>query len=186
MTIGVRRAQLGDVEELASLAAATFPLACPPGFAVADMTAFVQANLSDARFRDYLADPTHVVLVYQGAERINGYILMMEGATFQPQEGWGVTHLPAAYLSKCYVHPESHGGAVAAALLEEAKRVARAMGVKSIWLNTNQENRRACRFYLKHGFEQVGEKPMMVGNQPTSDFVFEYVITRSGGGDWGS
>lgn len=178
MGIPVIRPACGrDVEELAELAADTFPLACPPELAEADIAAFIGHHLSPARFRQYLDDPSHAVLVAEDGGRLDGYVLMIFGPAAQPEPDFGVRHLPSAYLSKCYVRLERHGHEVAAALLARAKRVAaREMGASSIWLNTNEGNARARRFYEKHGFVIVGAKTMQVGSQVCRDHVFECVL----------
>lgn len=177
----VRRARQGDVEVLSRLAAETFPLACPPGLPEADIAAFVARHLSLERFRDYLAQPSHIVLVHDGDGDIDGYIVMMVGDEFQPEPSSGVTRLPSAYLSKCYVRASSHGGATAGALMDRAKQLAAGLGAASIWLNTNQANARAIRFYEKHGFVAVGTKEMVVGQQVCSDYVFECALTPTPG-----
>ena len=51
-----------DAVELAAVAARTFPLACPPSVALNDIASFIDANLSDARFADYLADPRRLII----------------------------------------------------------------------------------------------------------------------------
>ncbi len=56
------------------------------------------------------------------------------------------------YLDQLVVAPEDWGSPLAAALLDEAKRVA----PKGIDLLVNQDNRRAVRFYKKHGFVIAG------------------------------
>ncbi|TBM77752.1 GNAT family N-acetyltransferase, partial [Mycolicibacterium smegmatis] len=43
-----------DADELAAVAARTFPLACPPAVAPEHIASFVDANLSSARFAEYL------------------------------------------------------------------------------------------------------------------------------------
>ena len=161
----VRAAQQSDVEALAALAAETFPMACPPEITDKDIAIFVETNLSPERFRAHLDAPLHAVLVHETDEGLDGYLLMMAGDDFLPDPSFGVTHLPAAYLSKCYVRLGSHGGAVSGALLDEAKRIAADdLHVASIWLNTSQDNIRARRFYEKHGFVRVGVKTMPVGD----------------------
>lgn len=161
----VRAAQQSDVEALAALAAETFPMACPPEITDKDIAVFVETNLSPERFRAHLDAPLHAVLVHETDEGLDGYLLMMAGDDFLPDPSFGVTHLPAAYLSKCYVRLGSHGGAVSGALLDEAKRIAADdLHVASIWLNTSQDNIRARRFYEKHGFVRVGVKTMPVGD----------------------
>ena len=73
-----------------------------------------------------------------------------------------------------------HGGTVSKALLDEAKRIAAAdLRVASIWLNTNQDNIRARRFYEKHGFVRVGVKTMPVGDHVCDDYVYEHVLATS-------
>ncbi len=176
----VRAARQSDVEALAALAAETFPMACPPEITDEDIAAFVEANLSPERFRSHLDAPLHAVLVHESDGGLDGYLLMMAGDDFLPDPAFGVTHLPTAYLSKCYVRLDSHGGTVSAALLDEAKRVATAdLHAASIWLNTNQGNARACRFYEKHGFVRVGVKTMPVGDQICDDYVYEHVLATS-------
>ena len=49
-----------ELPELAAVAARTFPLACPPSVHRENIAAFIDANLSEARFADYLADPDRV------------------------------------------------------------------------------------------------------------------------------
>ena len=51
-----------DAVELAAVAARTFPLACPPSVAPDDIASFIDANLSNARFADYLTDPQRLIL----------------------------------------------------------------------------------------------------------------------------
>jgi hypothetical protein len=55
-------AAVADVAELAHVAAGTFPLACPESVSAENVAAFIDENLSEQRFRDYLADPDRLVL----------------------------------------------------------------------------------------------------------------------------
>jgi putative acetyltransferase len=55
------------------------------------------------------------------------------------------------YLDQLGVAPEAWGGGAAATLLDAAKRVA----PSGLDLHVNQDNRRAIRFYEKHGFVVV-------------------------------
>ena len=59
-----------DVQELADVAARTFPLACPPSMAPGNIAAFVAANLSAARFGEYLADPHRAILTAEVGGRM--------------------------------------------------------------------------------------------------------------------
>ena len=50
MQVRVDPATAADLVELADVAAATFPLACPPSAAAEDVDAFIVATLSASRF----------------------------------------------------------------------------------------------------------------------------------------
>jgi putative acetyltransferase len=55
------------------------------------------------------------------------------------------------YIDQLAVAPQMWGTPVAAALMDEAKRLSPAM----LELNVNQDNARALRFYAKHGFRKT-------------------------------
>ncbi|MDQ2636518.1 MAG: GNAT family N-acetyltransferase, partial [Actinomycetota bacterium] len=67
MGVDVASASQADLIGLADVAARTFPLACPPSATPQDIAAFIAENLSEDRFRDYLADPARFRLSAAGA-----------------------------------------------------------------------------------------------------------------------
>jgi len=62
LTLAVGIATLDAVDELAAVAARTFPLACPPSTPADNIASFIDTNLTATRFAEYLADPRHAVL----------------------------------------------------------------------------------------------------------------------------
>ena len=62
MVLEIVVAAPADAAELATVAAATFPLACPPSVTHEDVATFIDAQLSAIRFTEYLADPDKRVL----------------------------------------------------------------------------------------------------------------------------
>ena len=152
-----------DVDELAALAAQTFPLACPPSVTPANITAFVATHLSAARFGEYLADPDRMVLTAAYGARIIGYAMLIRDDA-----------RPAVELSKMYVLPDHHGSGVSARLMEAALAAAIDMGGRCMWLGVNQQNQRAQRFYAKHGFQRSGTRTFQVG----ANLEHDYVMTR--------
>ncbi|MDY6870072.1 MAG: GNAT family N-acetyltransferase [Actinomycetota bacterium] len=164
-----------DLAELADVAARTFPLACPPSVTAENIAAFVAENLSPHRFADYLTDPDRVVLAAREGERIVGYAMLIRGvpddAPLDEDVQRAVAPRPAIELSKMYVLPESHGTGASSALMTEALTMARETGYRCVWLGVNQENRRAQRFYAKHGFAVTGTKTFRLGAGVENDFV---------------
>ena len=173
----VRAAQQSDVEALAVLAAETFPMACPPEITDEDIAVFVEENLSPERFRTYLDAPLHVVLVHETGEGLDGYLLMMAGDDFLPDPSFGVTRLPAAYLSKCYVDEAWRGSGVADALIERAIADARDLGHAAVVLGTNRGNKEAQAFYKRHGFRKRSSRTFDVGGVRNYDVVMVRDLT---------
>ena len=160
-----------DLADLAAVAAATFPLACPPSAAPADISAFIAANLSEQRFAEYRTDPERVVLTAADAGRIIGYAMLIRGVGDDPAVADDVRQRPAVELSKMYVLPEAHGAGASAGLMSAALRHATKFGAACVWLGVNQQNQRAQRFYAKHGFSITGTKTFRLGTHIEHDYV---------------
>jgi ribosomal protein S18 acetylase RimI-like enzyme len=171
VAIDVAAAVEADLPELADVAARTFPLACPPSVTPENIVAFIDENLSEARFRDYLADADRAVLVARQDGRIVGYVMLIRGVPDDDDVQRAVTLRPAVELSKMYVLPDSHGAGVSAALMTAALQHATEMDAKCVWLGVNQQNQRAQRFYAKHGFTIGGTKTFRIGAGIENDYV---------------
>lgn len=151
-------AVVADLAELADIAARTFPLACPPTVSVDDITAFIDENLSEDRFRVYLADPDRRLITAREDGRIVGYAMLVRSDD-------GVE------LSKIYVSPDCHGAGASAALIAAALDAAEELGATSVWLGVNQKNQRAQRFYAKQGFTVSGTRTFRLGEATENDYV---------------
>lgn len=169
--VTVRRAKPADAEALARVAAATFPLACPPEMPASDIAEFVRENLSLERFRAYLKDRTRWLFVAEVAGAVVGYTMSVEGEPSDPDVAEEIPTRPTAELSKCYVLPEHHRSGAAGALMAATLDAARERGLAGIWLGVNDRNERAKRFYAKHGFTRVGGRTFAVGGRCECDDV---------------
>ena len=167
----VDRAVDTDLVELAAVAARTFPLACPPAVTPDNVAAFIAENLSQDRFRDYLVDPDRTVLVARDEDRILGYAMLIRGVPDDDDVQRAVPLRPAVEVSKMYVLPDRHGAGASAALMTAAVHAAQGCGARSVWLGVNQQNRRAQRFYAKHGFTVAGTKTFRLGAAVENDYV---------------
>ena len=152
-------AVVADLPELADVAARTFPLACPASVSADNIAVFIDGNLSEQRFRDYLADPDRWVLAARVDARLVGYAMLVRS-----DDG-------AIELSKMYVLPDSHGAGASAALMAAALDTAKEQGVESVWLGVNQQNQRAQRFYAKQGFTVSGTRTFQLGAGIENDYV---------------
>lgn len=177
--------------EIAGVAAATFPLACPPHARVEDIDGFIRTNLNADRFAGYIGADTSDVLIARdagdtpgGGSRsgtLIGYALVHHAPPTDPDVAAVVTDRPVTEISKLYVEPGHHtaGRAVSPSrrLMEAAIECARARGSVLVWLGVNQENIRAQRFYAKMGFTRAGEKTFRLGGSTEHDFVLTRPVT---------
>lgn len=182
MDVVIRRATIDDVAAVHAVAAATFPLACPPGSTAADQRAFIDEHLSEATFATHLADPNRAIFVDEvdgPGGQLTGYTMLVvaEPTDDDVTAALAASALPQAgraELSKCYTLPSTHGTGVAGALMAATLAEAAARGIRTVWLGVNQENGRARRFYEKHGFAVVGTKRFLVGERLEHDFVLAH------------
>lgn len=176
MTFTIREAALDDAGALAALAALTFPLACPPSTAPADIARHVAANLDEQSFREYLADSGTKVLVVDDAGILQGYSVVAARPADDPDVAAAISIKPSAELSKCYVHPDQHGTGIAVALMDATLQAAAEAGARGVWLGVNSGNARAIRFYNKCGFRQAGTRSFRLGSRIEHDFVLERAL----------
>jgi GNAT superfamily N-acetyltransferase len=149
-----------DVEELAGIAACTFPLACPPSTSPEDIASFIDANLSAARFAEYLADPQRAIIVATCDGRIIGYAMLIRDPAGDTAE-----------LSKMYVLADCHGAGVSTALMDRTLATAKEWATSRVWLGVNEGNQRAQSFYAKNGFKVNGTRTFQVGARCENDYV---------------
>jgi putative acetyltransferase len=72
------------------------------------------------------------------------------------------------YLDQIVVAPEHWGSDIAAALLDEAKR----LSPRGLALLVNKDNARAIRFYEKHAFGYAGEDKNPVSGKPVNKMTW--------------
>jgi GNAT superfamily N-acetyltransferase len=171
--MGVLLATPADAAALAEVAAATFPLACPPAATPESIADFISKNLSLTSFEGYLADPARVLFLAIEDGTAIGYSMLIVAEPADPDVAKSIRLRPTSELSKLYVRPGHHGAGISVALVAAAADSARAAGRTGMWLGVNQENARANRFYEKSGFVCVGTKTFQLGETYENDFVRE-------------
>jgi ribosomal protein S18 acetylase RimI-like enzyme len=176
-TVCVATADSVDTEELAAVAARTFPLACPPSVTAEDIASFIDANLSAMRFAGYLTDPKRLIFTAQQEDRIVGYAMLVRDVAEDADVGRALSVRPAVELSKMYVLPEHHSQGVSTALMGAALAGAADWAARCVWLGVNQQNQRAQRFYAKHGFTVNGTRRFRLGASVENDYVMVRVIS---------
>ena len=126
MSVRVRPARADEAGALAELAAATFPLACPPHTTAEAIATFLREVLAPTNFESYLADPDRLLLVADGdSGELSGYTMLVFGEPSDADAAAAIRIRPTAELSKCYVRADAHGTGTAAALMTATLDAAR-------------------------------------------------------------
>lgn len=182
----VRRAVPADAPALATVAAATFPLACPPGTSLTDIAAHVTRHLSAEAFGRHLADAARTVLVLEGPEAraggqdgsgpVLGYAMLVAGEPEDATVAAALTVRPTVLLDKFYLLPAVQGTGAAAVLMAAVTDAAGAAGASGVWLGVNRLNARASAFYERQGFRVVGARRFVVGARTHDDDVRERLL----------
>ncbi|WP_207842783.1 GNAT family N-acetyltransferase [Williamsia soli] len=169
----IRQATAEDACALAAVAAATFPLACPPQTTDAAKADFIATELSRSRFEEYLAVPDRAIVVADEGDHLAGYTMIVFGEPTDADVAGAITLRPTVELSKCYVLPGAHGGGVAHRLMAQTLELAHERGGAGVWLGVNELNTKAQRFYEKNGFGKVGRKRFLIGGAYEDDDILE-------------
>jgi ribosomal protein S18 acetylase RimI-like enzyme len=167
----IRRATSADAESLSVFAATVFPLGCPET-ASSDLSAYIETELTPARFAAHLEDGNLIVLLAEafGTEgrHIVAYMII---ARRSPHPNLAA---PApSEFRKLYLDPTYHDTGLSSALFHCALSLLSAEGPRPIWLSVFSENPRAIAFYKKWGFEVVASQEFLVGTDRQKDFVMQ-------------
>ena len=168
--------------DVAEIAAATFPLACPPHSSPEDIAEHIRHSLRPEVFARHIESTDSDVLVARlgVGGLIVGYALAVHTAPDHPDVAAVVTQRPVTEISKMYVAPEHHAAgqqmAPSHALMRTALQISRERGSVLAWLGVNQENARAQRFYTKMGFVRAGVKTFDLNGSVEHDFIFVHQL----------
>ena len=179
MKLEIAHAVSEDASGLSHLASLAFPLACPPTTSQADIEAHLANKLGTKQFETFITDENNVVLVARYESVIIGFALLVFRQTNRDEILVNLSaELNTAELSKFYVHPDHHGTGLAQTLMSECLQLCQERGWGGVWLNVNQLNERANRFYAKFGFAVVGECEFSLGQNVEQDYIRQLVFDR--------
>jgi ribosomal protein S18 acetylase RimI-like enzyme len=182
----IRQATADDAVALAELAAATFPLACPPVMTEDDINGYIAEHLTETRFSSYIANAERTVMVLEGPNadpgdapatrpglRLVGYSMLIHTPPLDVEVQAALTLRPTSMLSKFYIRADAHGSGLSHRLMNATLSAAAENGSRAVWLSVSEENVRAQKFYAKNGFRTVGGMNFPTGRLTLRDFVLE-------------
>lgn len=164
----LRPAQISDASSIAALSLEVWISTYLKHGVSAFFADYVLNTFTTSNTEKFIADPSEFVMVSQNDEGIDGYIRVSAGS--KPPVN-GCSDLQIATF---YVQPRHHGKGIGSRLLDAALGHCRAMQAGTVWLTTNAENAHAIAFYLRKGFEHVGETHFRIGTESYLNNVYSY------------
>lgn len=167
----LRRAGVADAATLSLVAGATFLEAFAGVLDGADILAHVARHSSPAAFERYLTAGAIATLAVadSGAAPLGYTLLTPPDLPVEPLPG-------DVELKRIYTLAPSWGSGVGAALIERAVADAGAAGWRRMLLGVYGGNRRAQRFYEKHGFTAIGTRRFQVGATWHDDLIYARAV----------
>lgn len=168
MTWRLRRAGEGDAPAASLVAGASFLDTFAGILAGPDIVAHVANKSGIDPFDTWIADPGSVVTLAEhsrGGAPVGYTVLTTPADVGEPRVG-------DLELRRIYTLACARGTGLGAALMMQAIDDARTLGASRLVLGVLGTNARACAFYERQGFTQVGERRFRVGDAWHDDRVY--------------
>jgi ribosomal protein S18 acetylase RimI-like enzyme len=149
--ITIRRADAEDANLIAVLGTTTFYEAYFEQDVPAALANYILGSFSPDRTGAELDEPGSEFFILFLDGKAVGYSKLRDDPS-----GPGVTSENAAELQRFYLVERAYGKGLAGILLDHLLGRARERGFDMVWLGVWTENKRAQRFYEKHGFADTG------------------------------
>ena len=161
----IRRATPGDAEVIALLGRITFGETFGHLFHdPADLTDYYGRTFSVQKISQSLKKKNNIYWLALADKLPVGYAKLKLNSPTPFLDDQNVCQLQKIYVLKDFLSLK-----IGLGLQEELIDTARETGSKYIWLSVLKENERAVRFYLKDGFEKIGDHGFSIGKE---DFEF--------------
>ena len=168
--VGIRPAVAADAAALARFAAQSFEATYGAQNRPEDTRTFIETAYAPAVLAAEIADPTIVTLLMRVEGCVIGFA-QMQGKPPPPCVAASTGAVLA--LDRFYIDARWHGQGLASRLLAAVVAAARQQGAAALWLTVWEHNPRACAFYLKQGFVDVGRAVFVVGEDHQNDRVMQ-------------
>ena len=165
MDVTIRKAQRTDIVPLSGLARTTYASAFGHSLNAADLAAYLDNNLSEACFQEFLEEDTILVAEHEG--RLIGFIQIgvvwpeTDDDDFAPED---------AELRRVYVLAEFQGQGIGRKLIDAAFAEPRFAAARDIYLDVWEDNPRAQKLYESYGFRAIGKRAFEVKSGAKTGF----------------
>jgi diamine N-acetyltransferase len=174
--ITINRATMEDFETVAEVARLSFLESHGHSASPADIDAYVSQKLNDSVLLKELSDDQNVFHLIYVDGKVAGYSKIVLNGYHPNVEVEGATKLERLYLLRAY-----YGLSLGRSLLEHNISFARKNDQRAMWLFVWIENITAYRFYIKFGFEVIGNYDFKISDthsNPNHQMLLRFTSDR--------
>jgi Acetyltransferases len=166
--ISIRQATVNDANLISVLGAVTFYEAYFEQDDPSDLANYIAEAFAPEKIRAEIENPDSTFFIVFLENYAVGYAKLRAGEKHESVESENAVELQRIYLVE-----RVFGKGVGEILLRHCVETARRKGFDTLWLGVWQENRRALKFYAKHGFKQVGTLTFPYGKTVGTNLVLQ-------------
>ena len=167
MKIILRSASSKDAAVLADFARQTFETAFGPDNNPDDMQAYLDKCFTKDQLKSELAKPDVIYLLAYDEKMLVGYVKLEVG----PPPDYDSAINPVQ-LSRLYVDSHLLGKGIGTQLMALTLQECHQRGYESVWLGVWDQNMQARKFYERCGYQKIGTKSFILGNDTQIDTVY--------------
>jgi len=164
--ISIRTANPNEFELLSTLGRRAFYEAFGGHNDPQDMQAYLDLAFNPETIKKQLEDPDVIYFIASFQDEPVGYAKLKRNSIPTELNGKKCIQLERIYALQAYI-----GKKIGKALMELCLETSRSEKFDFIWLGVWQQNERAITFYKQWGFEVIGYKQFIIGNEVNDDFV---------------
>jgi GNAT superfamily N-acetyltransferase len=172
----IRRATPADAAALSAFARDIFSATFGPDNRPGDVAAYVAEVFSPAQQEQEIRDPDSLVLLEEQGGCIAGYAHLVRAGTAEVRAERPVE------LRRFYIAQHLQGTGAAHRLMDRVLAESEATGGDVLWLGVWERNPRAIAFYLRKGFQRVGEHHFQLGDDLQLDWLMARPVGSASAG----
>ena len=156
-----------DAKSLSKLAEKTFRDAFAKLNDKENFENYVARSFTENQIRSEILDSASNFFIANLNDQWVGYAKLNQG---RPPDC--VKQLPSIELARLYSMQEYLGCGIGPALMTACINYAQEKDFKSIWLSSWKKNNRGNAFYIKMGFQIIGDATFALGSDIQNDYIF--------------
>ncbi|WP_192346320.1 GNAT family N-acetyltransferase [Algoriphagus sp. Y33] len=166
MSYLIRKANFADLSPLVEMARTSFVQAFTEGNKIENVNAYLEEAFTEEQFMDEMENPASVFFLLE----VDGVLVGYAKVNFVPAQT-DLQDNSSLEVARLYLLAEYIGMGLGTVLLTHTINFAKLNRKKYLWLGVWEKNRRAIKFYEKHGLSVFSSHPFPFGDEIQTDFL---------------